>query len=185
MRAIGRTRRKWGAAGYTFMEVSVGVAITGIMAAISMPNMVETIQRHRADGASRQVMADLRYAQSQAISRGMEGRIVIYSDAGVATGSGNANDAAKANRYRVELRPTGGAWPAVTDTMASNSNVLSEWLDLAHDFNQSVTTPNAVVFTSRGSLQNSASNLNIVLQTRSTGRVRTVRTHLSGLVEIL
>ncbi len=86
--------------------------------------------------------------------------------------------------YRVEARPTGRPWPAATDSMATNANVLSAWLDLGPDYRQTVTTANAVVFTSRGSLQNSAISLNIVMATAG-GRTRTVRTHPSGLVEIL
>lgn len=171
-------------AGYTLVEVAMGVTIAGIMAGISMPAMLNTIQTYRADAAPRQVMGDLRYAQSQAIALGMEARVVIYSATGVATGSGYANDMARANVYRVEARPTGGAWPAATDTRATNANVLSEWLDLGHEYRQSVTSATAVVFTSRGSLQNSPTSLNIVMTTTS-GRTRTVRTHPSGLVEIL
>ena len=182
-------RRRWGAAGYTALELAVGVAITGILAGISLPNLVGTIQRYQGDAAPRQLMGDLRYAQSQAIARGMEARVVIFDSAGQATIPGGANltDTTKANRYRVEVRPTGGAWPALTDTMATNGNVLSEWLDLARDYRQSVTQANAVVFTSRGSLQNSASSLNIVLRGGSPSGVssRTVRSHPSGQVEIL
>ncbi len=177
-------RRGDKAAGYTLMEIAICSSIAAVMTGISMPAMMNTIQTYRADGAPRQLMGDLRYAQSQAIARGMEARVVIYSATGVATGSGYATDATQANRYRVEARPTGGAWPAATDSMATNANVLSAWLDLGRDYRQTVTTANAVVFTSRGSLQNSAASLNIVMATAG-GRTRTVRTHPSGLVEIL
>lgn len=188
MRTMGTGRRTWrtrGAAGYTVMELAIGMAISGVLAGVSMPNILGSIQRYQADAAPRQVMGDLRYAQSQAVARGMEARLVIFDAAGQATGAGYAADATKANRYRVELRPTGGAWPVLADTMASNGNVLSEWLDLARDYRQSVTQANAVVFTSRASLQNSAASLNIVLQTVPGGAARTVRSHPSGQVEIL
>ena len=182
---IGRPRGRGDkTAGYTLLELSVVASITMVMAGVSLPAMATMTARYRADAAPRQLMGDLRFAQSQAISRGMEARVVIYTATGVATGSGNANTAAWANRYRVEARPTGGAWPAATATMATNGNVLSEWLDLGRDYNQSVTTANAVVFTSRGSLQNSPTSLNIVMSTGG-GSTRTVRTHPSGLVEIL
>ena len=187
MRTMGtrrRTWRTWGAAGYTIVELAMGMAISGIVAGVSMPNILGSIHRYRADAAPRQVMGDLRFAQSQAVARGMEARLVIFDTAGQATGAGYA-DATRANLYRVELRPTGGAWPALADTMATNGNVLSEWLDLAADYRQSVTQANAVVFTSRASLQNSAASLNIVLQSVPGGAARTVRSHPSGQVEIL
>ena len=177
-------RRTRQGAGFTLMELAMGMAISGILVAVSMPAMLDTIQRYRAHAAPRQVMADLRFAQSQAIARGLQARLVIFDAAGQATGAGYA-DATKANRYRLEARPTGGAWPALADTMATNGNVLSEWLDLATDYRQTVTQANAVAFTSRGSLQNSAASLDIVLQTTPSGAARTVRTHPSGQVEIL
>ncbi len=189
MRTMRTGRRRWGGVGYTALELVIGASITAILAGISMPNLLGTIQRYQADAAPRQVMGDLRYAQSQAIARGMEGRVLIFDSAGQATipGGANVTDTTKANSYRVEVRPTGGAWPALTGTRANNDNVLSEWLNLATDYRQTVTQANAVVFTSRGSLQNSATSLNIGLQGGSPSGVatRTVRTHPSGQVEIL
>ncbi len=109
-----------------------------MLAGASLPAMLGTIQRYRADGAPRQVMADLRFAQSHAISRGVQTRLIIFDAAGQAAGAGYS-DATKANRYRIEARPTGGAWPTVADTVSTNSNVLTEWLDLGADYRQAVT----------------------------------------------
>lgn len=173
-----------GARGVTLMELVVGMSISAILAGISMPNMVNVIQGYSADGAARQVMADLRYAQSQAISSGMQARLVIFDANGVATGSGYADDATKANKYRLEARPAGGVWPAVSDTPATNANVLTPWQDLAQDYRQGVTQANAVAFTSRGFLQNSTATLNIVLQTLPAGRGHTVATNPTGKVTI-
>ncbi len=172
------------AAGYSALELVVGMAISAILAGISMPNMLHVIQSYAADGAARQVMADLRYAQTQAVARGMQARLVIFDANGVATGSGYANDAARANTYRLEARPTGGAWPAVADTPATNASVLTPWQDLAHDYRQRVTQANAVAFTSRSSLQNSAATLTIGLQTLPAGRGHTVATNPTGKVTI-
>ncbi len=173
-----------GARGVSLVEVVTAMAISAILAGISLPNMLNVIQSYSADGAARQVMADLRYAQTQAISRGMQARLVIFNANGVATGSGYANDATRANTYRLEARLTGGAWPAVSDTPATNANVLTPWQDLAHDYRQGVTQANAVAFTSRGSLQNSAAALTIALQTLPAGRAHTVATNPTGKVTI-
>lgn len=183
MRTEEHAWRRRKPAGYTLIEMIMGVILMAIMAGISMPAMLMLIQRYRADAAPRQVMADLRFAQSQAIARGMQARLVIFNAVGQATGTTYV-DTAKANQYRVEARPTGGAWPALSDTVASNANVLSEWVDLGTSYRQSVTQANAVAFTSRGSLQ-SVSSLSIVLQTMPAGAVRTVRTHPGGQVEVL
>ena len=174
----GKTR------GVTLAEVLVASSITALMAGASMPAMLYNIQRYRADAAPRQVMADLRFAQSHAIARGMEARVVIFNNAGQATGAGYT-DASKANQYRVEARPTGGAWPALGDTMMSNLNVLTPWTDLGHDYRQAVTQANVVAFTSRGALLGGAASLDLVLQTAPAGTSRTVRTSPSGNVEIL
>ncbi len=162
----------------------MGMAVSAILAGVSMPSMVRVIQQYKADAAPRQLMADLRFAQSNAISNGRQARLVIFDAAGQATGAGYT-DATKANMYRVEARPSGGAWPALADTMASNGNVLTPWIDLAADYHQQVTQANAVAFTSRGSLLGSVVALPIVIQTTPGGASRTVQTHPSGQVEIL
>ncbi len=66
----------------------MGMAISAILTGISMPSMRGMIQRYRADAAPRQVMADVRFAQSQAIPRGMQTRPVIFHASGQATGAG-------------------------------------------------------------------------------------------------
>lgn len=185
MRTNGGMRRRRGImAGFTMAELLMGMSISAILTGVSMPSMLNMIQHYRADAAPRQLMADLRFAQSQAIARGMQARLVIFDANGQATGAGYT-DATKANRYRVEARPSGGSWPALADTMATNGNVLTEWLDLAADYRQAVTQANAVAFTSRGSLQNSTASLDTVLQTAPGGAARTVRTNPAGRVEIL
>lgn len=176
--------RRWGAAGYTLSEIAMGLTITAILGGISMPSMIGMIQRYRANAGPRQVLADLRFAQYQAISRGMQARLVIFDTAGQATGAGYT-DTTKANKYRLEVRPTGGVWPALADTPATTSNVLTVWLDLAADYRQAVAQANAVVFTSRGSLQNSVTSLDLVLQTVPGGATHRVRAHPSGQVEVL
>lgn len=160
----------------------MGMAVTAIVGGASMPNVLEAIQRYRADAAPRQVMADLRLAQSHAIARGVQTRIVIFNGDGQATGAGYA-DASMANRYRLEARPTGGAWPGLADTMTTDANVLTEWIDLGA-YRQRVVQANAVGFTSRGTLLNAAGPITIVLRTDPGGPQRTVQTNPVGRVTV-
>lgn len=162
----------------------MALTILAIVSGISLPAMVGMIQRYRANAGPRQVVADLRFAQYQAIARGLQARLVIFDRAGQAPGTGSV-DTTKANRYRLEARPTGGAWPLLADTPATNPNVLTPWQNLAADYGQAVAQANAVTFTSRGSLYNSVVSLDIVLQTAPGGAGHTVRAHPSGLVELL
>ncbi len=57
-----------GRAGYTLTEIMVVVAVIGIMTAIAVPAFSGYLKRTRLDGARNQMIADIYYARSLAIS---------------------------------------------------------------------------------------------------------------------
>jgi hypothetical protein len=107
-------------------------------------------------------------AQSTALTRGAQARLIVFDQNGVAPNPGlsDATDTTKANMYRVEFRSSpSAAWPPLTAYPGANSNVLTTWYPVRSNYQGvSVTTGNTVVFNSQGFLVNSASPLSIVLQ---------------------
>lgn len=172
--------------GYTLIELVIVGAIMALLSGIALPGIIGGIQRRGVDGAARRLTEDLRLAQSSALTRGVQARLVVFNQSGVAPnpGSSDATDTTKANMYRIELRSSPSAtWPALTAYPGGNSNVLTTWFPLNRDYKGvSITTGNTLVFNSRGFLANSTSPLNIVLQGASGSK--TVVTSVIGKTKI-
>jgi prepilin-type N-terminal cleavage/methylation domain-containing protein len=171
--------------GFNVIEMAIVVSIMLIIAGIAIPGIVGGVQRTGVDGASRRIAEDVRLAQSTAITRGVQARLLIFDKDGVAHVHGGANitDPTKANRYRLETRTSATApWPALTDGTGSNTNVLTAWHNLQSGYGGvRVTTSNVLVFRTLGNLDASVA-LNITLQ--GSGGTKTVRTSVIGKATI-
>jgi len=172
--------------GMTLVEFVITLVIIGVLAGVAIPAILGGIQRRGVDGASRRLTEDIRLAQSTALTRGVQARLVVFDGTGMAPnfpGTGNLSDSTKANKYRIEIRTSATAsWPGLSDLPGPNSNVLTEWNDIASNYRGvSVTTGNTVVFNSMGGLVNSSAP-SIILE--GTGGTRTIQTNLIGRATI-
>jgi prepilin-type N-terminal cleavage/methylation domain-containing protein len=70
-------RRIFGRRGYTLVEMMIVVAIVGLLAAIAVPAFSGYLKRSRLQGSRNELMADIYYARSMAISRRNTFRIVF------------------------------------------------------------------------------------------------------------
>ena len=70
---VGLLRRYFGRRsnhhGFTIMELAIGMAVVGILAAVALPNIQPLMMKYRLNGATRQVMSDLMAARMKAVSQ--------------------------------------------------------------------------------------------------------------------
>jgi prepilin-type N-terminal cleavage/methylation domain-containing protein len=173
-------------AGMTLVELVTAIIILGILTAIGMPGILGSIQRTGVDGASRRLTEDIRRAQSNALTRGVQARLIVFDQTGIVPTTPTAiNDTTKANMYRIEIRSGASAsWPALTDTPGSNPNVLTVWSDLGAQYRGVwVDTGNVVIFNSIGGLVNTTVPASITV--KSSGETRSVQTNVIGKATIL
>ncbi|MGE5849926.1 MAG: Tfp pilus assembly protein FimT/FimU [Candidatus Methylomirabilota bacterium] len=171
--------------GMTLVEFLTAIIILGILCTIAVPGILGSIHRTGVDGASRRLTEDIRLAQSNAITKGMQTRLVVFDQSGSVPDPGNLNDPAKANRYRIEMRSGPLApWPSVNDYPSTNSNVLTVWQDLGTQYRGvAVTQGSAILFNSQGFLMNVLAPVKTVLQ--GPGGTKTVQTTVIGKVTVL
>lgn len=101
-----------GRKGFTVIELLVALVMVVLLAGVSLPFFLTIVQNYRFDGAVQQVLVDLRYAQSVAVSRG--GQASLHW----------GNDIAEPNKYRIERSTDGGTtWTSVTP-----------WVNISADF---------------------------------------------------
>lgn len=176
--------------GFTLMELLVVVVIFSIMAAVALPSLLNAISGSRIDGATRQVMYEIRAVQSLAVTRG--------GDFGWHWGADPLVGMAP-SVYRVETDPSGAclSWPAPADTTATNPDVIRDWYDLAGEYQgvtiQSVTdntgTPvGGVMFNSRGASMNTCVAVTFPLTITiadTAGVTRTIQIQRAGRVRII
>ena len=196
-RKILRDTERWpfgplGREGFTAFELLIAVAVSVILIGVAIPFFGGVMQTYRLNAATRQVVSEIRMAQSLAVSRGG-----VY---GFHWG-GDPFITKLDSEYRIERRggTTCGDWPPENDT-TGNADVITEWTNLSREYAnisiQSIQdngapfpqTAGGVMFDSRGAafhncpgaklfpltirLANAATNEQRCVQTRSAGSVR-------------
>lgn len=125
----GPVGRRLGSNGFTMVELLVAIVIAGILVGAAMPSFLGLIQGSRLNAATRQVVSEIRAVQSLAVTRSGVFGFHWGGDPGPPA-AGRLN-----SEYRIERDPTEACgWPAPTDTMATNANVITEWRDLSVEY---------------------------------------------------
>lgn len=114
-------------AGFTLVELVVVVGIIVVMMAVGLPYFSSMIKGSRLDGASRQLVGDVREARSRATLTGWQ-----YKIFGFKYGGGGANP----NQYRIVGRSsTSVAWPSDTaQSFQSSTQMAGAWIDFTHEY---------------------------------------------------
>jgi len=157
--------------GFTAVEVFVVVGVIVIMAGIAMVNLTRLLHSDRLSAASREVVSQLRVAQTSAVKTGRYYRFVTKP--------------AQPDSYRTEMSADNVAWPATTDTVASTAGamprVIIDWVSLSGEYpGVSVSTPNTVPFDFRGAIANSGGSFVIALVGPTGGKTITIN-HAGGI----
>lgn len=109
--------------GLTLVEIVMGLVVMMVFVAIAIPGFLAVLQRSQLDGAVRQVMSDVRAAQSRATLTAWQYRLVGYDI-----------DSASPfrNQYRLIGRSSGAvAWPVDTvDSFTSGTQMAGEWTNV-------------------------------------------------------
>ncbi len=99
-RTLPRERSSSARAGFSLIELMVTIAVLGIIATITAPNLIDMIDKRRAVGAAEEVVSLLHLARSEAIKQSRRIRVTISEGAtgawfiGLSQGAANCSTAA-------------------------------------------------------------------------------------------
>lgn len=78
--------------GFSLVELMVTLAVLAILTMVAVPGFRDTIRRSRVSAASNALLADLRYARTEAINRGQLVSLCPSNDGSNCTADGSAWD---------------------------------------------------------------------------------------------
>ncbi len=191
VQAVRGFTRHIGNAGFSLIELLTAIAIAVILIGVAMPSFLSMIQRSRIDGGARQVLYEIRSAQSYAISRG---GVFGFHWGGDPIPTGRLNSEYRIVRDRNPPLPP-CSFPLVGDPQ-DGTDVIRTWWDLARDYPgvtiQSVQDANnitigGVMFNSRGASVNTCDPVAFPLTINiadTSGALRTLQVQRAGRVVI-
>jgi Tfp pilus assembly protein FimT len=166
--------------GFSLAELTLALAIGMMVLAIGIPSMSEALRRSRLNGATRQLVSDVRDARARATMRGWEFRVVACAP----------NAQQNANRYRLIGRSSAAvAWPDVSVAPFQSATQSADiWRNIDRDYTGVTLAPRngavepicTVTFNSQGAATISNSCYDPFELVGSTGDRRSVRVSTSG-----
>ena len=77
---ISPTRRRTAQAGFTMMELLIGIAVLAILTTLAVPAFNQFIQNNRLAGQANEVVGALQFARSEALKRGTWAELCASTD---------------------------------------------------------------------------------------------------------
>jgi Tfp pilus assembly protein FimT len=157
--------------GYTAPDLLVAAGIVAVTAAMALPNLTQLVQADRLSAAGREIVSQLRFAQSAAVKTGQFHRL--------------ATDPSQPDSYRIEMSADNATWPSPSDTAAGTAGamprVVTDWIDLAAQYpGITITAPNTIPFDFRGAIANAGGSMTIQLA-GATGSMTITVSHAGGV----
>ena len=163
--------------GYTLVELMVLVVLMAIFAMVALPQFAASVESLRLNGAARKIVADLRQAQSLAVTQGGLYRLHSGDEAG----------AGHPGQYRLEQSTNGGTtWSGVTPWYSLSSDFQGISVFSVQDSAGSPVPVYEVRFNSRGACANCPGlTPPIVIAVSSPAGTRSIQVRSAGSVATL
>ena len=86
---ISSMRRRTEQAGFTLMELLLGIAVLAILTTLAVPAFTQFIQNNRLAAEANEMVASFQYARSEAVKRGLPVQICSSDDGTACDGNWN------------------------------------------------------------------------------------------------
>ncbi len=178
-----RTRQ----AGFTLLELTTLLTVVALILAVTIPGVVKTLGSYHRNGAAREVLTQIREAQSAAVTRGGVYGFQWGGDTGVNRPQ---------SEYRVVKDTTGACALPLVGAAEDDTSVLTGWTDLTKTFPrtkiQSVldnggNAMGKVMFKSTGASVNTCASVNFpvtVTVVDDSGKTRLIEIRSAGSVRL-
>ena len=86
MRGFQSTRiRRFGSQGFTLFETLIAMAISGLILAVSLPNLSTLVNAHQLQSGLRSTTGYVRLVRAMAVAKNLQTRLVVSADGGTLT----------------------------------------------------------------------------------------------------
>ena len=161
---ISPIRRRSGQAGFTLMELLIGIAVLAILTTLALPAFTQFIANNRLAAEANELVASFQFARSEAIKRGVQ--VQVCSSADGASCGGNWTQ----------------GWIAMADPGGPDQAVLRVWSPSDDAFQFTPASSNVVFQPNGFSTAGAEQQIEMMLSGCTTDSARRILVERTGRV---